>query len=103
MSVFLYGRKALGGRLRVGVAAILNAGALVRILSVLIVFGFILWVIGAAHGRERSPCLVFGQPVPCQNFISSNPDQNRIRDEDLARRIQRDRNRDRRDKDVPDK
>lgn len=103
MSVFLYGRKALGGPLRVGAAVILNGRALVRILSVLIVFGFILWVIGAAHGRERSPCLVFGQPVPCQNFISSNPDQNRIRDEDLARRIQRDRNRDRYEKSAPDK
>ncbi|MDP2296853.1 MAG: hypothetical protein Q8M24_15525 [Pseudolabrys sp.] len=97
MSVFLYGRKALGGRLRVGAAVILNGGTLVRLLSFLILIALALAALGAlARAHERSPCLVFGQPVPCQNFISSNPAQNKIRDEDLARRLQRDRDRDRR-------
>jgi hypothetical protein len=103
MSLFLFARKTLGGRFRLGAAMVLNAGAITRVLSVVIVFGFVLWVIGAAHGRERSPCLVFGQPVPCQNFISSDPAQNKIRDEDLARRIQRDRDRQRRDRNAPGK
>ncbi|MDI1344809.1 MAG: hypothetical protein PSV22_12000 [Pseudolabrys sp.] len=109
MSVFAYVRENLGGRPRIGVAMIQRiAFRLPPIVTDLILAFIVLVILLAAVNfaqadERRSPCLVFGQPVPCQNFISSNPDQNRIRDEDLARRVQRDRDRERRDQSPPGK
>lgn len=101
MSIFGYVRANLGGRPRVGLAYAARIGfpsIVNRMILAFIVLVLVIAAINAAQAGDgrRSPCLVFGQPVPCQNFISSNPDQNRIRDEDLARRIQRERDRDRR-------
>lgn len=45
----------------------------------------------ADQAPRFSPCRVNGQPVDCQHFLSSNPDQMRIRNEWLRHRIERDR------------
>ena len=103
MSLYAFVRQNLGGKPRVGVAYVARiafrlppvVSDLILAFIVLVIFMAAIHAAQAGEGR-RSPCLVYGQPVPCQNFISSNPNQNRIRDEDLATRIQRDRERDRR-------
>jgi hypothetical protein len=91
MSVFAFFRQTLGGKPRVGVAFVQRIAFSLPPIVTDLILAFIVLVILLA------PCLVFGQPVPCQNFISSSPAQNQIRNEDLARRIQRDRDRQRRD------
>lgn len=108
MSLYAFVRQNLGGKPRVGLAYVARIAFRLPPVVTDLILAFIVLVIliaamDAVHaGERRSPCLVYGQPVPCQNFISSSPAQNQIRDEDLARRIQRDRDRDRRDKGPPD-
>jgi hypothetical protein len=103
MSVFAFFRQTLGGKPCVGVAFVQRIAFSVPPIVTDLILAFIVLVIllaamnFARADERRSPCLVFGQPVPCQNFISSSPAQNQIRNEDLARRIQRDRDRQRRD------
>ena len=106
MSLYAFVRENLGSKPRVGIAYVTRIAFSLPPIVTDLALAFIVLVIlvaavNAAQAGERSPCLVYGQPVPCQNFISSSPTQNQIRNEDLARRVQRDRERDRR-KDAPD-
>ena len=101
MSLYAFVRENLGGKPRVGVAYVARLAFRLPPVVTDLILAFIVLVIliaamDAVHAGERSPCRVYGQPVPCQNFISSSPAQNQIRNEDLARRIQRERERDRR-------
>jgi len=96
MSFFLYARQNVGGRLRIGAAAIARLRfhvppLLAELLLAFLVLVALVAMMDAVRADERrSPCKVFGQSVSCDHFISSSPAQNKIRDEDLATRIQRD-------------
>jgi hypothetical protein len=69
-------------------------------LAVYGVLFHLLWNLLAtpARGDEFSPCrMPDGRPVACQHFLSSSPDQMRIRDEWLKMKIRRDPRDQRRD------
>jgi len=116
MAIFGYVRKSLTTDTppRAGVAAVVRLHAkrggaigLVLLIIGLCYFDFIghlLWnlVTTPAHGEEFSPCQINGRPVACQHFLSSNPDQMRVREEWLRLQIPRDPRDQRRDARPPD-